>query len=227
LNASLIHPSTGPSSRLLLNLGCGPEVTKTRWTDIDGSWNLMVQTVWWGRLFAGYVAGRSGFRWPAHVQWMDITRRLPFNDESVDAIYASHVLEHLYRDDALRLLNECKRVLKPEGVIRLVLPDLKTMATDYLAARTSDAAVLFNQQLLMREPHAPRGLIGKLKYFFADHHSHKFMYDVPLLISDLEYSGFRDGAEHFFLESRIPEIREVERAGRVLNGAGIIVEARK
>ncbi|MEY4886332.1 MAG: hypothetical protein RL151_1641 [Bacteroidota bacterium] len=227
MNLSSVQSATDGSQRLLLNLGCGPEVKRTVWTDIDGSWNLWLQNAWWGRFFAGYVARRSGYRWPAHVKWMDITKGLPFAEESVDAIYASHVLEHLYRDDALLLLNECKRVLKPGGIIRLVLPDLKRMASDYLADEIADAALRFNHQLLMRASQAPRSLFGKLKFLLADHHSHKFMYDVPLLISDLKDVGFRASAEQFFLESRVPEISEVERAGRVLNGAGFIVEAMK
>lgn len=210
---------------LLLNLGCGPEVHETSWTDIDGSWNLRLQTSWWGRYFAGYIASRNGFRWPTHVKWMDITRGLPFSDGTVDAIYASHVLEHLYRDDAHRLLSECKRILKPGGVIRLVLPDLKSMALEYLADDRTDAAIRFNQALLMRESKAPVGFLNKLKRSWADHHSHKFMYDVALLIQDLKQAGFKDPAARSYLESMIPAISEVERAGRVLNGAGIIVEA--
>lgn len=211
--------------RLLLNLGCGPEAQPSRWTDIDGSWNLRMQSSWWGRPFRFYVARHSGYQWPAHIRWMDITRGLSYADRSVDAVYASHVLEHLYRSDALQLLTECRRILKPRGVIRLVLPDLKTMVASYLKDPRSDAAVYFNQNLLMRESHGPAGLFGRLKRILADHHSHKFMYDLPLLQHDLMEAGFSEVSEHIYLDSRIPEISEVERPGRVLNGAGIIVEA--
>lgn len=224
--SSVASISSG-TGRHLLNLGCGPDVQRTSWVDIDGSWNLRVQTSWWGRPFVGYVARRSGFRWPTHVKWMDITSGLPFDDGTVDAIYASHVLEHLYREDALRLLAECMRVLKPEGVIRLVLPDLTTMISTYLADETADAAIHLQEQLLMRDTQAPRGFFGKLKHLFADHHSHKFMYDLPLLIRDLQHAGFREVEECFFLNSRIAEVGEVERSGRVENGAGFIVEALK
>lgn len=210
---------------MLLNLGCGPEVQSSRWIDIDGSWNLRVQSSWWGRMIFPFVARHSEYMWPTHIRWMDITRGLPFADSSVDAVYASHVLEHLYRSDALQLLTECRRILKPRGVIRLVLPDLKTMAASYLQDARSDAAVYFNQQLLMREANGPTGSFGRLKMLLADHHTHKFMYDVPLLQQDLMEAGFRDVSEHTYLDSRIPEINEVEQPGRVLYGAGIIVEA--
>ncbi len=227
MNFTSVQSKIYTEHRVLLHLGCGPDTQRTRWTDVDGSWNLRVQTSWWGLFFSQYAASLSGYKWPAHVRWMDITKGLPFADGSVDAIYASHVLEHLYRSDALRLMVECKRILKSDGVIRLVLPDLKTIASSYLRDHRSDAAMRFNQSLLMREEISPRGLIGRLKALFADHHSHKFMYDVPLLVKDLKDAGYREVSETSYLDSRIPEISDVERAGRVLDGAGIIVEALK
>ena len=211
--------------RILLNLGCGPDASPGRWTDIDGSWNLKVQTAWWGRPFADMAARRSGFRWPAHIQWLDITKGIPYADGSVDAVYASHVLEHLYRQDALLLLTEIHRILRPGGVVRMVLPDLRSMARAYLADDGPDAAIRFNADLLMRDAKPPSGWLGRLKKCWADHHSHKFMYDEALLLRDLQAAAFAEATEKSFLDSRIPEIGDVERAGRILNGAGFVVEA--
>lgn len=227
MNRSIFGKHADAHARILVNLGCGPNVEPSRWTDIDGSWNLRIQTSWWGRPFSDLLAGRSGYRWPSHVKWMDITKGLPFADASVDAVYASHVLEHLYREDAIGLLSECHRILKPEGVIRLVLPDLRHMAFRYLSDDHPESALRFNIDLLMRETYAPAGWIGKLKHLLADHHSHKFMYDQPLLKCDLEMAGFREADQQYYLESRISEIPDVERPGRVLYGAGFIVEAIK
>ncbi len=54
----------------------------------------------------------------------DIRQGLAFqNSESVDWIYTSHFLEHLKREDALRFLKDCRRVLKPGGVIRVIVPN--------------------------------------------------------------------------------------------------------
>ena len=155
MNRSISGKDAVADPRILLNLGCGPNVEMSRWTDIDGSWNLRVQTSWWGRPFVGLLAGRSGYRWPSHVKWMDITKGLPFADVSADAVYASHVLEHLYREDAIALLSECHRILKPEGVIRLVLPDLRHMAARYLSDAPPELAIRFNVVLLMRESPGP------------------------------------------------------------------------
>lgn len=45
---------------------------------------------------------------------------LPFDDKSVDYIYAHHFFEHLH--DVKNCLNECWRVLKPEGILEIIVP---------------------------------------------------------------------------------------------------------
>ena len=64
---------------------------------------------------------------------VDITKGLPFNNEFADACYSSHVIEHLDRGGAKHFIGECFRVLRPQGVIRIVLPDLESLVREYLA----------------------------------------------------------------------------------------------
>ena len=66
------------------------------------------------------------------VQQYDITKGLPFKDQQYDAVYHSHVLEHLDPADGERLLDDCYRVLKPGGILRIVIPNLEQIATLYL-----------------------------------------------------------------------------------------------
>lgn len=66
------------------------------------------------------------------VQACDISKGLPFDDGHFDAVYHSHVLEHLSPDAGRSLLTECWRVLKPGGVVRVVVPDLEQIASLYL-----------------------------------------------------------------------------------------------
>jgi SAM-dependent methyltransferase len=63
---------------------------------------------------------------------LDVRKGLPLADQSCDAVYSSHVLEHLRRDEASALLRDMKRVLQPGGVLRVVVPDLETIAREYL-----------------------------------------------------------------------------------------------
>jgi predicted SAM-dependent methyltransferase len=71
------------------------------------------------------------------VRSWDVARGLPFGDAQVQACYASHVLEHLSRPQAKALLSECRRVLRPGGVLRLAVPDLEAIAREYLDALAS------------------------------------------------------------------------------------------
>lgn len=62
----------------------------------------------------------------------DLSQGLPFAANSFDACYSSHVLEHLSLADANAFLEEQKRVLRPGGIIRVVVPDLETISRHYI-----------------------------------------------------------------------------------------------
>ena len=47
---------------------------------------------------------------------------------SVDGVWFSHNLEHLYAHEVPVALGECARVLKPGGVVLLTMPDLQRVA---------------------------------------------------------------------------------------------------
>ena len=65
------------------------------------------------------------------VRYMNATRRFPYPDNSIQAIFSSHFLEHLFHDEARFCLSEVHRVLRPGGVCRIVVPDLDKIVTDY------------------------------------------------------------------------------------------------
>jgi SAM-dependent methyltransferase len=66
------------------------------------------------------------------IRPFDIRKPLPFGEGVADAVYASHVLEHLERDEARRLLRNCRRILRPGGLLRVVVPDLEDLCRFYL-----------------------------------------------------------------------------------------------
>lgn len=93
----------------LVNIGCGP-VFHPDWINLD-------------------LVSHS-----AEVVAHDLTRGLPFSAGMVDACYSSHVLEHLRPEEARFFLEEQRRVLKPGGVLRVVVPDLEAISRIYLGA---------------------------------------------------------------------------------------------
>ena len=62
----------------------------------------------------------------------DIRETIPLDDSSCSIVYHSHVLEHLTHENGLRFLAECLRILKPGGILRLVVPDLEQTTRAYL-----------------------------------------------------------------------------------------------
>tara|TARA_Y100000996_G_scaffold215848_2_gene169439 strand:+ start:706 stop:1245 length:540 start_codon:yes stop_codon:yes gene_type:complete len=57
---------------------------------------------------------------------------LPYEDNTVDLIYASHVIEYFNREEVKNVLNEWIRVLKPNGKLRLAVPNFEEMVKLYL-----------------------------------------------------------------------------------------------
>jgi ubiquinone/menaquinone biosynthesis C-methylase UbiE len=51
----------------------------------------------------------------------------PFKDESVDAIYTCHFIEHLDGTERIKFFDECYRILKPGGIMRHMHPYYKSV----------------------------------------------------------------------------------------------------
>lgn len=224
-----------------LHLGCGL-TAPDGWVNLDGSWNawLAKSPVLRRALRALRIVPPEQLEipWNPNVLIHDVTKGLPFEDNSFSAVYASHLLEHLYLEQAEFLLKECYRVLEPSGVLRIVVPDLRSIVLEYLGERTlvysddSDApatpADKLNKRLMLRSPESPSGnWLYRLYTALKDYHSHKWMYDANSLIAYLRLAGFADVREMPFHESRIVGIEEVEQASRVLNGVGVCIEGTK
>ena len=224
-----------------LHLGCGLNTPGGR-INLDGSWNAWVvkHPIVLRVLETLHLLPASLFDvpWSHNVLIHDVRKPLPFQGSSLSAIYASHLLEHLYLEEAKRLLKECFRVLQPGGVLRMVVPDLQAVVLEYMGEKPfgnlSDGmgaihrADRLNKRLGLRGSQSPSGNIfyriySALKAF----HSHKWMYDADSLITYFERAGFTHVQEMELHRSRIGGIEKLEQAKRVLNGAGICIEGVK
>jgi predicted SAM-dependent methyltransferase len=66
------------------------------------------------------------------VHAWDLRYELPLPPRCCDVVYTSHLIEHFDRADAHQFLLECRRVLKPSGLIRIAAPDLEAISRSYL-----------------------------------------------------------------------------------------------
>lgn len=105
---------SGPTSRIVLNVGCGYPLRQRLHPHFHGpEWREL-------RLDIDPAVG------PDIV--CSMTEMTPVTSESVDAVWSSHNLEHLYRYEVPQALSEFCRVLKPQGLLLLTLPDLQQVA---------------------------------------------------------------------------------------------------
>lgn len=91
-----------------LHLGCGMDI-REGWVNIDG-----------------YCVDENIINY-------DLSTGLPaYADNSIDFIFSQHFVEHITRNEAFILFEDCYKKLKPGGVMRVVVPDLKECVRRYI-----------------------------------------------------------------------------------------------
>ena len=177
-----------------LNIGCGDAPT-AGWINYDNSpavWLARWPLLAWllrkvGLLDAGNVAFIDNCR-RFGIRYANASRRIPHGSETVDSIYSSHMIEHLDRHEAASFLAECRRVLKPGGVLRLSAPNLRWSVLEYAENGRADEFVAQLQFDLDR----PRGAVGKLRQLVSGGRGHRWMYDGASLQRLVADAGFWD-----------------------------------
>lgn len=221
-----------------LHLGCGLTIPDG-WLNVDGSLNARAAKFPLLRRSLAAVGliskDTAKVRWGSNVFHHDVRKPLPWPEGSFRAVYASHLLEHLHLGEGRRLLHECRRVLRVGGVLRIVVPDLRAAAADYLAGRVHPLTwhpeglrigpcEEFNLRVMYHETEPPGGgLILRSYRLHNAFHQHKWMYDEEAVLRSFADAGFVDCARRGFLESRIAEVKDVEARDRVEDG-GLVVE---
>jgi predicted SAM-dependent methyltransferase len=76
---------------------------------------------------------------------------LPYDDATVDEIYAGHLLEHLPESLSLAPLREWHRVLRPGGTLTVVVPDLLAAARVIRADQLNPQGVTLSMAILGSE----------------------------------------------------------------------------
>lgn len=148
-----------------------------------------------------YIAGWVNIDISGKVDmYADLRKPLPFPDQSVDFIFTEAVMEHFNYLDGLKLLIECHRVLKPEGVIRVSTPDLDFLIECYEQGRIKEFADV--------------GWISESPCKFINEGlrlwGHQFVYDHDELVSSFNKAGFSKVSFTKWRESNYKELQNLE-----------------
>jgi len=190
-----VRRQLAPLKECRVNVGCGPQ-------PLPGWINLEVS--------------------PApNVYFWDCRRRLPFSDNAVSAIYSEHAFEHLdLETEAKPFLEECRRCLRPGGVIRLVVPD----AGAYIALYGEQWDLLAAKRWLKRVENGWQDYwsdniystqMQLINWVFRQDYEHKYAYDEETLTLVLRQAGFSKVIRQSYgisLDSEMAQDREDRRS---------------
>jgi predicted SAM-dependent methyltransferase len=176
-----------------INVGCG-QMPMEGWRNFDTSFSVVLAK---SPLLAKVLRGIKLLRHEQYefiqfiqtnpIEYANVAKRIPVSDSSADVIYNSHMIEHLDREEVINFLGEARRVLKPGGIIRCVIPDTKIYVSQYIENGDANALV---DGLLTCQPY-PKTLVERVKKFIAPGRMHHlWMYDGQSLCELLQAHGF-------------------------------------
>src|SRR5690349_17196768 len=116
-----------PVRDVYVQYGCGWCAPK-EWINFDASPTLFFERI----PLLGRLHTKNASRFPRNVLYGNIVKGLPIDDGSAPGVYASHILEHLSRDEFVVALRHTYAMMRKGGIFRLIVPDLKRRAELYL-----------------------------------------------------------------------------------------------
>lgn len=153
--------------------------------------------------------------------WADLRHPLPFRDDTLDAIYSHHVVEHL--PNMVAHFADAYRCLKPGGVYRVAGPNGDTAMRKFFEQDTS----WFGDW-----PNKRRSVGGRLDNFILCSNEHLAILTESYLRELLEDAGFRDIEAHQASQSTgspnlFNECLAIEQESDFSNPRTLVLEARK
>ena len=170
----------------------------------------------------GYVA--VDFYSPNVGYGADLRYPLMIDDAVFDGIFTEHTLEHLNYAEVTRILGECHRILKPRGIIRVIVPDLSIFVENYVSNNES----WFREW--EREVLQPRGrsMISRMEAlsFVTQEYGHRSAWDFETMekfligagFTEIQKRAFRAGSDPLLLQDKDTPDRKM---------LSLYVEARK
>lgn len=191
-------PAPTPEQGVRINL-CGGSVSLPGWTNVD------------------LVAG-------ADVRVDLESAPLPWKDGSVEAIAFISAVNYFTRDRALEILAECRRVLRPGGVLRVGVQDLRILVRNY---QLGDAGFLDEKLPDGRDRFPGETYADKFCNWFygfeVEGKSCRYAYDFDSLAGLARRAGFSTVVERAFRTGDLPDVASLDNRPEQM----FFLEARK
>ncbi|GAB6283481.1 MAG: hypothetical protein STSR0008_22540 [Ignavibacterium sp.] len=208
-----------------INLGCGP-VQPDGWVNVDYALGARLSKIPLFNFINDKIKmldldeNRKPRKWSKETYIHNLNRKFSWNDQSIDTIYCSHTLEHFSKQEGKFILQECFRVLKADGILRIVVPDLKSFVMEYVDGNIKADEFLEKIGVLYEKKRNPlKNLFVPITQF-----PHRCMYDTNTLLEILNAIGFSAEIKKPFTSS-IVEINTIELPERTEKA--VIIEGKK
>jgi predicted SAM-dependent methyltransferase len=165
------------------------------------------------------------------VARLDATKPFPLPSDRFECVQAEHMIEHIPYLDGVKMLKECHRILRPNGVVRIVTPNLKRILELYASDLSPAHEVYLEWMRKTFTPETPEpAAVFVINTFFRSW-GHQFIYDERTLRDALHAAGFRELRLCRLGESVHPELLNIENIDRypvgLLDFESIAIEAVK
>ena len=205
---AIINAYRMPVSKSYLQFGAGFSCPDS-FDNYDASPTLFFERI----PLIGKLYTKNAARFPRNTKYGDITSGLSVMPASYRGIYCSHVLEHLTVAGFRSALRNSHIYLKPNGILRLVMPDLESLCQIYLSDTSERASFELQTKLYLRREVPRAGLRG----FLADwlgHDAHRWLWDFESAAAELRDAGFINIRRAWFGDSEDRNFDAVEEKGR-------------
>lgn len=145
--------------------------------------------------------------WENYDRDIDCSQPLPrdrFPDACADVVFSEMMVEHITPQQAWNFLCECHRILVPDGIIRIVIPDFS------MSWRLKDPEWMKVNQGVTQNDGTMRDQMKSILFC----HGHQGLWNSQLMQDVLEAIGFRNVEIFATGKSRYAATRDIEQHWR-------------
>ena len=149
---------------------------------------------------------------------LDATKSFEIPSESFDFVYCEHMIEHVSFEEGRNMLEECNRILKPFGVLRIVTPSIDFLSRVMSSGRGTLEDRYRDWSVTTWVQEAPKITNAFFLNNFVRAWGHTFIYDRETLELALQLSGFEPIVSCELNKSDHPLLCGLANVGKIPSG---------